>query len=71
VGFLIFLFWIVGAVGNGFIAQEKGRGFDGCFWMSVLPSPIMVYAYILAVPALPVVSKFGPAWKKQDEQKDA
>lgn len=48
---IFFFFWIIGTVVNAMIASEKGRSVGGAIATSILCSPVVSYAYLLAVPA--------------------
>ena len=50
-GFVGLFGWIVWSILNGVIAEEKGKNFTGVFLLSLILSPILVYLYVLAVPA--------------------
>ncbi len=47
------LFWLGGAVTNSMIAAEKHRSGIVCFVVSLIVSPLLVRAYLVAVPAGP------------------
>ena len=50
---MIIIAWIVGTTMNGMIADQKGRSVGWCVGCSILLTPLTVYCYLLAVPALP------------------
>ncbi len=50
-------FWIVWSVVNGFIAEEKCRSVGLSIVFSLVFSPVIIYAYLLAVPSLPPKAK--------------
>lgn len=47
----VLLFWIVGAVFNGLVAERRRNSVWGAFLLSLLVSPLLVYLYMLATPA--------------------
>lgn len=48
----IILYWIIGAIVNGAIADAKGSSIAGVIVASLLLSPLFVYLYLLAIPDL-------------------
>lgn len=60
----LFIPWIVGAIVNCFIAEQKNRSAFWAFVVSIIFSPITSYMYLLAVPALPLSLNKLPPYKK-------
>ena len=48
---IVIIFWIIGICLNGMIASEKNRNRGEAIVNSILFSPLVVYLYLLAVPA--------------------
>jgi len=48
---IVIIFWIILIFLNGVIAGEKNRSAGGAIFASIFLSPIVVYLYLLAVPA--------------------
>ena len=48
----VVVIWLAWSIMNGWIAREKNRNVTGVVAASLLLSPLLVWCYLLAVPAL-------------------
>lgn len=64
--------WVIMSVTNMMIAKEKGRESAAAFFVSLIASPYVVWAYLLAVPPLnPTAPQpSGPPRHARDESWD-